>query len=100
MSLAKLHQIEDIFEKRGNIELATACKAIVGSDGGNGIGKSIDEDAMKETIGTSKVIWLKHKIIILEHQEEFKNECQQLGLNPDDFLKEINEEVMKVEASL
>ena len=100
MSLEKLHQMENTFEKRGNIELATACKAIVGSDGGNGIGKSIDEDAMKETMGTLKVIWLKHKITILENQEEFENECQQLDLNPDDFLKEINEEVMKIEASL
>ena len=100
MSLEKLHQIERIFEKRGNTELSTACKAIVGSDGGNGIRKSIDENAMKETMGISKVIWLKHKIVILEHREEFEEECQKLGLNPNDFLKEINEEVMRVETSL
>lgn len=100
MSLEKLHHMENTFEKNGNIELAIACKAIIGSDGGNGIAKSINENAMKETMGVSKVIWLKHKIVILEHQEEFRNECQKLGLNPDKFLKELNEEVMKIEESL
>jgi len=100
MSLKKLHQMEDIFKKRENIELATACEAIVASHGDNGIKKSIDENGMKEIMGISKVIYLKHKIVIFENQEEFKNECQTLDLYAEDFLKEINEEVMKVEALL
>jgi hypothetical protein len=65
MSLGKLNILEEVLEKEGHDELSEACRAIVGSDGTEmGIAKSIDEDAMKETMDTSKVN-MKNKLEIL-----------------------------------
>ncbi len=101
MSLEKLIILEEMLETEGYDELLKACRAIVGSDGTEtGVANSINEDVAKEIMGTSKVYWLKYKIIILENITIFEEKCRELSLNPDKFIKEINEEVKKVEAIL
>ncbi len=98
MSLSKINALESILEKEGYVDLLEACQAIVGSDGTeNGMTKSINEDGMKEGMGISKVSWLRYKVTILENITIFKTKCKEVGLNPDIFLKNIEEEVMKVE---
>ncbi|MDD2370215.1 MAG: hypothetical protein PHQ90_13010 [Sulfuricurvum sp.] len=59
----KIIELETILEHNGYNELLEACKAIVGSDGTEiGMSKSINEDGMKEAMGTLKVYWLKQKL--------------------------------------
>jgi len=70
----------------------------VGSDGSDkGVAKSIDENNMQETMGISKVYWLKYKIVILENLDVFKEKCEELGLVANDFIEEISKDVIKVE---
>ncbi|MGZ8546831.1 MAG: hypothetical protein ACXWVU_05485 [Sulfuricurvum sp.] len=98
MSLSLISELEEILEEEGYTELLNACRAIVGSDGSdNGVAKSIDENNMQETMGVSKVHWLRYKIVILENLDIFKEKCEELGLVANDFIEEINKDVIKIE---
>jgi hypothetical protein len=101
MSLSKITLLEAILEEEGHDELLKACKSIVGSDGSeSGMGISINEDGMKETMGTWKVYWLKYKIIILENVTLFNDKCNEVGLSPDKLIYELTNDIEKVEAIL
>lgn len=99
--LKRLTHLEERFTELGYSELTFACKSIVGSDEtGTKIAKSIHEEHMKESVGTWKIVWLKQKITILENIELFKEECIRHGFNPDDFIQELSNEVIKIEEFL
>lgn len=96
--LKRLTHLEDRFTELGYPELTLACKSIVGSGpNGSEIYKSIHEDNMKESVGTWKIVWLKHKITILENIELFQEECIRHGFNPDRFIQELSDEAIKIE---
>lgn len=96
--LTRLTHLEDRFTELGYPELTLACKSIIGTGPkGTEIYKSIHEDNMKESVGTWKIVWLKHKITILENIELFQEECIHHGFNPENFIQELSDEAIKIE---
>jgi aspartate ammonia-lyase len=101
MSLSLSAELEEILEEEGYFELLNACKSIVSIDDSDySIVKPIDENNMKESMGVSKVYWLKHKIAILDNIDVFEEKCKELELNAENFLKEINDDIKAVELFL
>lgn len=98
MLLEKISLLEDILEEEGYLELLMACKTILGSDGGHSeVVYSVNEEAMAESSGYSRVYWLKYKITILENLDIFREKSEEVGLHVDRFLAEINQDVQQVE---